>query len=134
MSELIHSVDSSQEITAAAQRLRERALHREVTPLQVIEILERWGASLRGPALDAIAGVAFLRLWLRRGTLEPIVVRELGASALRGEWTDGQTARFRVFPLGVVGHWPAANIEIQPLLSLTCSLLGGNACLVRVPA
>jgi hypothetical protein len=33
-----------------------------------------------------------------------------------------------------VGHWPAGNIEIQPLLSLSCALLGGNGCLVRVPA
>ena len=42
-------------------------------------------------------------------------------------------ARLRAFPLGVVGHWPAGNIEIQPILSLTCALLGGNSCLVRVP-
>ena len=27
----------------------------------------------------------------------------------------------------VVGHWPAGNIEIQPILSMTCALLGGNA-------
>jgi hypothetical protein len=33
-----------------------------------------------------------------------------------------------------VGHWPAGNIEIQPILSLTCGLLGGNAALVRVPS
>src|SRR5439155_9847071 len=25
------------------------------------------------------------------------------------------------------------NVEVQPILSLTCGLLGGNACLVRVP-
>ena len=35
--------------------------------------------------------------------------------------------------MGLVGHWPAGNIEIQPLLSMSCALLGGNACLVRVP-
>jgi len=40
----------------------------------------------------------------------------------------------RAYPLGVIGHWPAGNIEIQPLLSLSCALLGGNASLVRVPA
>jgi hypothetical protein len=33
----------------------------------------------------------------------------------------------------VVGHWPAGNVEIQPLLSMTCALLGGNAALVRIP-
>ena len=39
----------------------------------------------------------------------------------------------KAFPIGVVGHWPAGNVEIQPLLSMTCALLGGNAALVRVP-
>jgi hypothetical protein len=134
MSNLIQFVDSQNEITAGAQRLRECVRVRELTPLRVIEVLERWGAALHGPALDTLPGVPFLRLWLRRGTLEPIVVQELGASALQGEWRDERGAHLRVFPLGVIGHWPAGNIEIQPLLSLSCALLGGNAGLVRVPA
>jgi hypothetical protein len=99
----------------------------------VIEVLERWGNSLTGPAFDAIPGVAFLKLWLRRGTLEPIVARELGLGAMSGDWWEDRSARLRSFPVGVVGHWPAANVEIQPLLSLSCALLGGNACLVRIP-
>ncbi len=119
MSELVFNVDSAGELTRAAQRLRECALTRELPPAQVIEILERWGEALTGPVFDAIPGVAFLKLWLRRGTLEPIVVRELGSDALQGAWRDERGARFRPFPLGVVGHWPAGNIEIQPLLSLT---------------
>ena len=134
MSDLLQQFDSPREVTATAQRLRERALDLELTPLQVIEILERWGESLRGAAVDAIPGVAFLRLWLRRGTLEPIVVRELGVEGLNGEWHEERSARLRAYPLGVIGHWPAGNIEIQPLLSLCCALLGGNACLVRVPS
>jgi hypothetical protein len=134
MPELLQQFDSAGEVTAAAQRLRERALERELTPAQVIGILERWGESLRGPTVDAIPGVAFLRLWMRRGTLEPIVVRELGVAGLNGEWHEERSTRLRAYPLGVVGHWPAGNIEIQPLLSLSCALLGGNACLVRVPA
>src|SRR5215472_6816290 len=134
MPDLLQQFDSAQDLAAAAQRLRERALERELTPAQVIALLERWGESLRGPTVDAIPGVAFLRLWLRRGTLEPIVVRELGAAGLNGEWHEEGTARLRAYPLGVIGHWPAGNIEIQPLLSLSCALLGGNACLVRVPA
>jgi hypothetical protein len=134
MSDLLQHFDTPREVTVAAQRLRERALELQLTPSQVIDILERWGESLRGASVDAIPGVAFLRLWLRRGTLEPIVVRELGVGGLNGEWHPERTARLRAFPLGVIGHWPAGNIEIQPLLSLSCALLGGNACLVRVPA
>ena len=134
MADLIQHFDSAREVTAAAQRLRQRALDVELTPAQVIEILERWGESLHGATLDAIPGVAFLRLWLRRGTLEPIVVRELGVEGLNGAWHEAHNARLRTYPLGVIGHWPAGNIEIQPLLSLSCALLGGNASLVRVPA
>ena len=134
MAELLEQVDSAQQITAVAQHLRAQALGTELAPSDVIDILERWGESLRGASADAIPGVAFLRLWLRRGTLESIVVRELGSEALRGEWRQQHGARLRAFPLGVVGHWPAGNIEIQPLLSMSCALLGGNACLVRVPS
>ena len=134
MSDLIRQFDSARDITAAAQRVRERALARELSPTQVIEILERWGESLRGLAVDAIPGVPFLKLWLRRGTLESLVVRELGAEGLNGEWRAEGSARVRAFPLGVVGLWPAGNIEIQPLLSMTCALLGGNGCLVRIPS
>jgi len=134
MPELVQQFDSARDVTAAAQRVRERALERELTPAQVIAMLERWGESLRGPTVDAIPGVTFLRLWLRRGTLEPMVVRELGVAGLNGEWHEEHSTRLRAYPLGVVGHWPAGNIEIQPWLSLSCALLGGNACLVRVPA
>src|SRR5215469_12216820 len=134
MPDLVPQFDSARDVTAAAQRVRERALERELTPAQVIAMLERWGESLRGPTVDAIPGVAFLRLWLRRGTLEPMVVRELGVAGLNGEWHEEHSTRLRAYPLGVVGHWPAGNIEIQPWLSLSCALLGGNACRVRVPA
>jgi hypothetical protein len=134
MSRLFRVVDSPHEIGSEALRLRESVRLKELTPLEVIGVLERWGAALRGGSIDAIPGVAFLRLWLRRGTLEPMVVRELGASGLQGLWRHDSGAHLRVFPLGVVGHWPAGNIEIQPLLSLSCALLGGNAALVRVPA
>jgi hypothetical protein len=134
MSELIRDVDSPQEITAAAERLREIARNEEVAPDAVLDVLERWGGALSDRELNEVPGVAFLRLWLRRGTLEPVLLRELGPSALNGGWWADGRAKLRAFPLGVVGHWPAANIEIQPILSLTCALLGGNGCLVRVPS
>ena len=134
MSELIRMVDSPQEITAAAELLRETARNEEITPQAVLDLFERWGGALADRELNEVPGVAFLRLWLRRGTLEPVLLRELGPSALSGGWWADGRARLRAFPLGVVGHWPAANIEIQPILSLTCALLGGNGCLVRVPS
>jgi hypothetical protein len=134
MSNLIQAVDSPQEIAGAARRLREISRADEIAPQAVLDIYERWAAALNDPALNEVPGVVFLRLWLRRGNLEPVVIRELGANSLNGGWWVDGRAKVRAFPLGVVGHWPAGNIEIQPILSLTCALLGGNACLVRVPS
>ena len=133
MSDLIEAVGSPQELAAAAQRLGEIARQKAIAPQAVLEVFERWSAALDARELSGVPGMAFLRLWLRRGTLEPILLRELGPDWLHGGWQKDGHARLRAFPLGVVGHWPAGNIEIQPVLSLTCALLGGNSCLVRVP-
>jgi len=134
MSDLIQAVASPQEIICAAERLRETARQKAIVPQMVLEVFDHWAAALDARELREVPGVAFLRLWLRRGTLEPILLRELGPDSLHGAWRDEGRATLRAFPLGVVGHWPAGNIEIQPVLSLTCALLGGNGCLVRVPS
>jgi len=76
------------------------------------------------------AGSSFLRLWLRRGTLDPFCAGNLARIGWKemAQWTDMRGSG--LFPIGVVGHWPAGNIEIQPVLSLTCALLRGQ-CLYR---
>jgi len=134
MSDMIQVVDSPQTITHAAKRIREIALQKEITPEVVLGVFDRWAAALADLELHDVPGMSFLRLWLRRGNLEPILLRELGPSSLQGGWRQDGRARLRAFPLGVVGHWPAGNVEIQPVLSMTCALLGGNGCLVRVPS
>jgi hypothetical protein len=134
MSDVIHSITSPQEINGAARQLRETAFEADLSPDLALEVFERWSAALDAPGLRDVPGVAFLRLWLRRGTLQPILLRELGPEALHGGWHAEGQAKLKALPLGVVGHWPAGNIEIQPVLSLTCALLGGNGCLVRVPS
>jgi hypothetical protein len=133
MSAMIHVVDSPQSISCTAKRIREIALQIEIAPEEVLEVFGRWSASLSDRELHEVPGVTFLRLWLRRSNLEPILRRELGANSLKERWREDGRARLRTFPLGVVGHWPAGNVEIQPVLSLTCALLGGDACLVRLP-
>ena len=133
MRDVIQTVDSPQQLVCAARLLREIA-QKEIAPQVTLEIFEQWAAALNDPALRDAHGVTFLRLWLRRGNLEPLMLRELGPNSLTGGWWEDGRARLRAFPLGVVGHWPAGNIEIQPLLSLTCALLGGNCCMVRVPS
>jgi acyl-CoA reductase-like NAD-dependent aldehyde dehydrogenase len=133
MSELVLDIDRPEEISAAAAEMRGTLKSTEVTPNVVLEIFEAWAAALGERETVDIPGTQFLRMWLRRSTLEPVLVRELGPGALGGEWMAEGRAMLKAFPLGVVGHWPAGNIEIQPVLSMSCALLGGNACLVRVP-
>jgi Acyl-CoA reductase (LuxC) len=134
MSDLVQAVDSPREMACAADRLREITRRKPITAQQVLEVFEQWAAALETRELQEIPGLAFLRIWLRRGTLEPILLRELGPDFLHGGWRQEGHAKLRSFPLGVIGHWPAGNIEIQPVLSVTCALLGGNACLARVPS
>ncbi len=133
MVEFQQEVELPAQITDAAARLRHAVLDREITPDEVLTVFEAWAKKLDARELDEIPGIVFLRMWLRRGTLEPIVARELGTNSLRGGWNDYGRAHCKAFPLGVIGHWPAGNVEIQPLLSMTCALLGGNAALVRIP-
>jgi hypothetical protein len=78
-------------------------------------------------------GMVFLSLWLRRGTLQSLLIRELGEAAFRGDWQSHGPTRTQRLPLGIVAHFPAANVAVQPLLSMSCGVLGGNASLVRVP-
>lgn len=129
----VHSVDSPAEICAAAAELRQVISADEMSPNEVMAVFDSWAKCLEDRELEPLPGIPFLRMWLRRGTLEPIIVRELGADALHGGWTEYGRAKLKAFPLGVVGHWPAGNVEIQPILSMTCALLGGNAALVRIP-
>jgi hypothetical protein len=130
---LTHNVNSPAEISCAAVKLRQAVLDAEISPNEVMTVFESWSRSLDARELDHTPGIPFLRMWLRRGTLEPIVARELGSNGLHGGWSEYGRAKCKAFPLGVVGHWPAGNVEIQPILSMTCALLGGNAALVRIP-
>jgi len=134
MIELVHNVNSPDEISSAAVKLRQVVLDVDLSPNDVITVLDSWGKALDARELDEIPGIVFLRMWLRRGSLEPIIARELGPSGLDKGWNEHGLAQYKAFPLGVVGHWPAGNVEIQPILSMTCALLGGNAALVRVPS
>jgi hypothetical protein len=134
MTELTHTVHSPAEISTAATKLRQAVLDAEISPNEVMTVFDSWAKSLDVREFDDLPGIVFLRMWLRRGTLEPIIARELGSNGLHGGWTEYGRAKCKAFPLGVVGHWPAGNVEIQPILSMTCALLGGNAALVRIPS
>ncbi|MCG8547203.1 MAG: hypothetical protein MJE12_23645 [Alphaproteobacteria bacterium] len=111
-------------------------LCREPAPLdQIFAVLDGWRAAVvSDPGCEPITGRVFLNLWWRSQTLQTILEREFGSDYEPGAWLDRQGARMKMLPVGLVGHWPAANVDIQPLLSFTCALIGGNASLVRVPS
>jgi len=134
MTNLTQNVNSPAEISCAAAKLRQAVRDAETSPHEVMTVFDSWAKSLAARELDDAPGIVFLRMWLRRGTLEPIIERELGPNGLHGGWNEYGRAKLKAFPLGVVGHWPAGNVEIQPILSMTCALLGGNAALVRIPS
>lgn len=73
MNDFTHIVDSPEEIVAAAEGLRQTAMATEITPNTILDVFEAWASALGAPNTSHIPGVAFLRLWLRRGTLEPII-------------------------------------------------------------
>lgn len=129
----IPRIASRSELAEHCETLRSTFEASSIPTETVLRILDAWSHSLNAPELSDIPGLAFLRLWLRRTTLESMINRELGESFLKEEWDADGMARFRAFPLGIVGHWPAGNVEIQPFISLVCGLLGGNAAIVRVP-
>jgi len=133
MLDLLSTVDTPEAIAQVAPLLRSRALDEPIPPRRILEIFELWSAALGASEMRDIPGVTFLRLWLRRSALEPLLVGELGPEFLDTRWQQRGQAKLRCFPRGLVGHWPAGNIEIQPVLSLTCALLGGNSSIVRVP-
>lgn len=134
MTALTTKVESPAEISGAAVRLRQAVLEAEISPNDVMNVFEAWASRLDAREFSDAPGIPFLRMWLRRGTLEPIIARELGPNGLHGGWSEYGHAKCKAFPVGVVGHWPAGNVEIQPILSMTCALLGGNAALVRIPS
>ena len=131
--QFVQEVESPATIQDAGVELRRVVSDDPIRPDEVMSLFEAWARNLDSRELDEIPGIVFLRMWLRRGTLEPIIARELGANGVNGGWTEYGRARCKAFPLGVIGHWPAGNVEIQPILSMTCGLLGGNAALVRIP-
>lgn len=127
----IIKVTDAGELQAIANRL-----NRDPAPLdQVFDVLDGWRAAVVvDPECADVTGRVFLNLWWRSQTLRTILAREFGSDYQPGAWLERHGARLKMLPVGLVGHWSAANVDIQPLLSFTCALLGGNASLVRVPS
>jgi len=100
---------------------------------KLVTALEAWAQRL-GPALGGEMGLPFLKTWWRVQQLKSVLRHEFGSDAGLGPLDDSTILNERGWAaLGTVLHWPAANVPIQPLLSLTSGLLSGNRNIVRVP-
>jgi hypothetical protein len=99
----------------------------------ILSVCDEWAREIPKSAARDVPGAVFMSLWLKRGSLEALLRREFDDEYLVGEWHSDGRSLSRCYPVGLVGHWPAANVKVQPLLSAVCALLGGNTALVRVP-
>ncbi len=100
---------------------------------EIVAGLESWGETLTG-RLGSDLGLPFLKTWWRASQLKGVLRREFGAEGGLGPLDYREQLESHVWaPLGTVLHWPAANVPIQPFLSLTSGLLSGNRNIVRVP-
>lgn len=99
----------------------------------IIAALEDWARAL-GPELGSEMGLPFLKTWWRAQQLKSVLRHEFGNEARLGPLDGASLPEERDWAaVGTVLHWPAANVPIQPLLSLTSGLLSGNRNIVRVP-
>ena len=92
------NVNSPAEISSAAARLRQVVFDVEISPNDVMTVFDSWAKKLDARELDDMPGIVFLRMWLRRGTLEPIIARELGSNGLHGGWTRIWSCQLQGFP------------------------------------
>lgn len=126
-------IKNRSEVDKVASSLRSHISATHFNIKKVLDICQAWSESIISSPAGNIPGAVFLSMWLKRTTLERILRREFGEYYLENEWLIDGNSWLKPFPVGIVGHWPAGNIEIQPVLSLVCSLLGGNGAIVRVP-
>ncbi len=129
----VMAVASADEMNQLAAVMRGRLEPRDFSLSDTLDVLHRWAEAIpKDAAAKEVEGAVFLSLWLRRGTLGAILRWEMGDHP-PGTWRSEGALRLLRAPLGIVGHWPAGNVDIQPLLTGVCSVLTGNAALVRVP-
>lgn len=128
----IERVEQPDRIGRIAAELREVLEQQTFPAAALVALCDRWAGEIVKTPAGNVPGAVFLGMWLRAGTLEALLSREFGLTGADA-WEAKGRSRFRTFPVGVVGHWPAANVQILPILSGLCALLGGNTSLVRVP-
>lgn len=131
MSPSVHLPETPADVASLVDAVAGDATASSAPLADVIAALDAWGRCLA--MLPKAAGLPFLQLWWREAQLEKLLRAEFGE--ILGPLDPNNRAGERTWaPLGTILHWSAANVPIQPFLSLTAALLAGNRNVVRIPA
>ncbi|MEI7745259.1 MAG: hypothetical protein WCK58_16105, partial [Chloroflexota bacterium] len=81
---VIESVDRADRIRVIAGELKQLFADEPLSVRELVELCNRWSAEVVRPPAASVPGAVFIGMWLRRGTLNAILERELGT-----QWQEG---------------------------------------------
>jgi len=101
----------------------------------IIKILDALGKKiLMNPNINAVAGVSYISLWLRRENLDRICrINYSDKAYMDGFFRNEQNFLMMAQPRGIVCHWIAANMPTLGFFSMVQAILSKNGSIVKMP-
>ena len=121
------------EIASSVNRNRE--VLAEVPLDAIIKILDSLGKKmLKDPRINALPGVSYISLWLRRENLDKIcTINYADKRYLDGFYPNASNFLMTAQPRGIACHWIAANMPTLGFFSLVQAVLSKNGSIVKMP-
>jgi len=101
----------------------------------ILNILNALGKNvLKNPEINALPGVSYISLWLRRDNLDRICrVNYFEKLYLDGFCKNETNFLIMAQPRGIVCHWIAANMPTLGFFSIVQAILSKNGSIVKMP-
>lgn len=101
----------------------------------IIKVLDVLGKNvLKNPKINALPGVSYISLWLRRENLDRICkVNYSNKRYLDGFYKNETNVLMMAQPRGIVCHWIAANMPTLGFFSIVQAILSKNGSMVKMP-